>query len=169
MFSHCSCFQTDAEWSAQGFSILSGWLVAGAGCVLILAVPSWSHHQGTKRSPFQGETEARGCGAGVRGLQIPHHLSLGWFIGGLGMFGWLYTWRKAGKGRLTPRNPLQASQVVFPPFPCASHSSQPCRAFCFPHRHISRSSCFSITGLSTSGLQGVGLVVVSVPVRMNER
>lgn len=163
--SHCSCFQADVEWSTHRFSITPGCL-EGAGGVLILTVPPWSQHQGTECSFFQGETEARGYGTVFWIANTPQFSLAGLLVGWECLAG--FTPGETRQGEADPKEPLQASQGMFSPLPCASHSSQLCRAF-FPHRHTSRSSCCSITGLSTSGLQGIRLVVMSVPVGMNER
>lgn len=167
-FSHCSCFQSDVEWSTLGFPIASGWLVGAVGCVLILTVPSWSHHQGKKAPLSKGKLRHMAVAQVLGVANTPPVLPwlVWWWIGNV----WLALHlEETREGEVDPKEPLQASQGVFPPFPRASHSSQLCRALCFPHRHISRSSCFPITGLSTSGLEGIRLVVLPVPVRMNER
>lgn len=151
----------DVEWGSHGFSITSGWLVD-------VSLSSWSHHGANTR----GKNAALSKGK-LRHVAVAQVLGVAnapsvlpwlvyWWIGNVWLALHLEETREG-------EEPLQASQGVFPPFPCASHSSQLGRALCFPHRHSSRISCFSITGLSTSGLQGIRLVVTPVPVRMNER
>ena len=129
---------------------------------------------GDKVLLFQmGKLRHGGTDIDVKGCKQPTSSSLGGFADGLVMLGSLYNWRKPGEVRLTPRSHLHASRGVFflssplcfPLLPGKGFAE----SFAFPKRHISRSSCISVTGLCMSRLQEIGLVVISVPVRMNER